>query len=216
MKKIIGINGSARKNWNTHILLNKALEGARQTGAETELYNLYDLNYKGCIGCLACKLKGSKDLGRCVINDDLKTVLNKIDNCDGFILGSPVYLGEITAMMRAFFERLIFQYLSYDDYSKPYFKRNIKTAFIYTMNAPVEAVSQFGLDKTFEKYEEMLKMYFGHSEIILCGETLQVNDYDKYHMSSWNGDDRHKRRKEVFPDECKLVYEFGGSFVKSE
>ncbi|SPF52384.1 hypothetical protein SBF1_5670010 [Candidatus Desulfosporosinus infrequens] len=53
--KIIAINGSPRKKWNTDILLNKALEGAASQGAETELIHLYDLNYKGCISCFACE-----------------------------------------------------------------------------------------------------------------------------------------------------------------
>ena len=118
--KVIAINGSARKDWNTHILLEKALEGAKSRGAETELVNLYDLDYKGCRGCLACKVKNSKGLGHCAVNDELKSVLDRIDTCDGLILGSPIYLGDVTAMMRAFWERLIFQYLNYDDYSKPF------------------------------------------------------------------------------------------------
>ncbi len=46
--KVIAINGSPRKKWNTAQLLNKALEGAKSQGAETELVNLYDLEYKGC------------------------------------------------------------------------------------------------------------------------------------------------------------------------
>ncbi|HEX2958113.1 MAG TPA: NAD(P)H-dependent oxidoreductase [Chitinispirillaceae bacterium] len=44
--KIIAVNGSPRKKWNTHILLNKCLEGAIETGAETELINLYDIQFK--------------------------------------------------------------------------------------------------------------------------------------------------------------------------
>jgi len=53
----IAMNGSPRKKWNTATLLEKALEGAASQGAETELVHLYDLNYKGCISCFACKLK---------------------------------------------------------------------------------------------------------------------------------------------------------------
>ena len=54
---IIAINGSPRKNGNTAALLNKALEGASSQGATTEMINLYDLNFKGCMSCFACKLK---------------------------------------------------------------------------------------------------------------------------------------------------------------
>ena len=49
--KVIAFNGGPRKNWNTAMLLEKALEGAKSQGAETELIHLYELNYKGCISC---------------------------------------------------------------------------------------------------------------------------------------------------------------------
>lgn len=48
LKKIIALNGSPRKDWNTAILLKKVLEGATSVGTEIEMINLYDLNYRGC------------------------------------------------------------------------------------------------------------------------------------------------------------------------
>ncbi len=51
--KVIGLNGSPRKGWNTATLLERALEGAASHGVQTELLHLYDLNYKGCISCFA-------------------------------------------------------------------------------------------------------------------------------------------------------------------
>jgi multimeric flavodoxin WrbA len=58
--KVIALNGSPRKKWNTSTLLKHALDGAASRGAKTELIHLYDYNYKGCISCFACKLKGGK------------------------------------------------------------------------------------------------------------------------------------------------------------
>lgn len=52
--KVIFINGSPRKGWNTHKLLESAMKGAADAGAETELIHLYDYEYKGCISCFAC------------------------------------------------------------------------------------------------------------------------------------------------------------------
>jgi multimeric flavodoxin WrbA len=206
--KIIAVNGSPRKNWNTHLLLNKALEGAQSTGAQTELIHLYDLDYKGCIGCLTCKLKNSKNLGHCVVNDGLAPLLDAIDKCDGLILGSPIYLGDVTAMMRVLLERFLFQYLSYDDYSKTYFNGNIKkSAFIYTMNAPKIFVRvEYG--KLFKRYKMSLSR-FGYVETLVSTETLQVSDYSKYHMASFNEADRKKRRDEVFPLDCGKAYDLG-------
>ena len=64
--KVIAINGSPRKKWNTAILLEKALEGAASQGADTELVHLYDLDFKGCSSCFSCKLKGGKSYGKII------------------------------------------------------------------------------------------------------------------------------------------------------
>jgi multimeric flavodoxin WrbA len=55
---VIGINGSPRKQWNTATLVTKALEGAAALGAATEQFHLYDLDFKGCKSCFACKTRG--------------------------------------------------------------------------------------------------------------------------------------------------------------
>ena len=72
--KVIAINGSPRKNWNTATMLEKALEGTASEGAETELIHLYDLNFKGCTSCFACKLKDGKSYGKCAMKDELTHV----------------------------------------------------------------------------------------------------------------------------------------------
>ncbi len=213
--KVIAVNGSPRKNWNTHTLLGKALEGAEAGGAQTERINLYDLKYKGCISCLACKVKNGKGLGRCAVDDGLKPVLDAIHTCDGLILGSPIYFGDVTAMMRAFWERLIFQYLSYDDYSKPFFTGTKKTAFIYTMNVPESMFSKIGYADRFQAYEATLKLYFGDATHMVSTETLQVTDYSKYHMASFDEADRKRRREKVFPQDCAKAYELGKSIASA-
>ena len=83
MTKALFINGSPRKNGNTAQLLKRAMEGAREAGAEVELVNLYDrsLNYKGCMSCFACKLKGGKK-GVCSFKDDLQPILQKAVEAD--------------------------------------------------------------------------------------------------------------------------------------
>ena len=106
--KVIAINGSPRKNWNTATLLEHALKGAASAGAETKMVHLYDLNYKGCTSCFACKLKGGESFGRCAVKDDLAPVLNEINEAGALILGSPIYFGDVTGEMRSFLERLFF------------------------------------------------------------------------------------------------------------
>ena len=69
---VMAINGSPRKKWNTATLLEHALAGAAAKGAQTEMIHLYDLNFKGCTSCFACKLKGGKSEGRCALKDEAR------------------------------------------------------------------------------------------------------------------------------------------------
>lgn len=68
--KVIALNGSPRKKWNTATLPENALEGAASRGAETELIHLYDLKFKGCLSCFACKTAGGESYGQCAVDDD--------------------------------------------------------------------------------------------------------------------------------------------------
>ena len=206
---VIAVNGSPRKNWNTGILLKKALEGAASKGASTEIINLYELSYKGCLGCLECKRVNGTSRGHCAVKDDLKPVLEKIENSDALIIGSPIYFSEITSMARAFFERLLFQYLSYDKDRTPLTPRVIPNAFIYTMNAGESALESLGYLKKFSEYAALLERVLGPTHSLYVTETLQVDDYTKYHMTGFNENKRRERRNSFFPADCERAAELG-------
>ena len=206
--KVIGVNGSARKGWNTHTLVQKALDGATSKGAQVEMVNLYDLNFKGCIGCLGCKLKGG-EVGRCVLKDELRPVFDQIADCDAFVLGSPIYIGEVTGELRSFYERLTFQYITYDKERTPFFTRKIKTGFVFTTNCPEKMYDQVGYTGKFKEYEGMLSRLFGECKTLAVSETWQIDDYDKYHMSMFDVPDRRRRREEVFPKDCENAFALG-------
>ena len=125
--KLIAINGSPRKEWNTATLVKKAVEGAESQMAKAELVNLYNLNYKGCISCFSCKEKGGKNYGRCAVKDSLTPIFRKIEEADALIFGSPIYLGSITGEMQSFLERLVFPYLTYTDPPETLFPKKIHT-----------------------------------------------------------------------------------------
>ena len=139
---VIAINGSPRKKWNTATLLGHALEGAASQGADTELVHLYDLDYTGCTSCFACKLKGGKSYGKCAVQDELTPILEKIPDAGALILGSPVYFGTVTGMMRCFMERLLFPYLAYTQPPSSLFPLEIPTAFVYTMNVSEQLMKE--------------------------------------------------------------------------
>jgi multimeric flavodoxin WrbA len=212
--KTIGINGSPRKGWNTSILVEEALRGAASKGSETELVNLYDLNFKGCISCFACKLKGGKSLGRCAANDDLKPVLDRIHECDALIIGSPIYISEVTAGVRALFERLTFQYITYGNKeTKSFFNRRVPTALIYTMNVGESALDEIGYTAKFKFYEDRYSGLFGPAKTLVSTETWQTTDYSKYEMTMFDGDERKKRREEVFPQDKRKAFELGAELA---
>lgn len=211
--KVMAFNGSPRKTWNTATLLENALEGSRSEGAETELIHLYDLDYKGCNSCFACKTKGSKSYGRCAVNDELTPILRKIEESDAIILGSPIYLGTVTGEMRSFLERLLFPYLTYTDPIQSLFPRKIKTGFIYTMNIRKEQLDEYGYNIMFETNENYLKMLFGSAESLMSFDTYQFNDYSKVVADRFDAERKAQRRAEIFPEDCRLAFEMGLRFT---
>jgi len=211
--KIIAINGSPRKKWNTATLLGRALEGASSKGAETELLHLYDLNFKGCISCFACKLKGGKSYGRCAVKDELTPLLEKLAAVDGIILGSPIYLGNVTGEMRSFLERLIFQYLVYDDGYSSIAPKKMKTGFIYTMNVDTDRMKQFSYEQNLIAMENAMSRTFGHNEVMYSNDTWQFDDYSKYETSAFNVEHKKQVRELQFPEDCRKAFDMGVRFA---
>jgi len=211
---VLAINGSPRKKWNTAMLLGKALEGAASQGAETELVHLYDLDYKGCTSCFACKLKGGKSYGRCAMSDGLTPLLAKIDTVAAFVLGSPVYFGTVTGEMRSFMERLLFPNLVYSRPPGSLFGRSIPTAFIYTMNVSEEIMREYQYPVHFGLNENVLRRTFGRAETLCSFETLQFDDYDKVVFNYFDPEERRERRRTVFPEDCARAFALGVRLVQ--
>jgi multimeric flavodoxin WrbA len=207
--RIIAFNGSPRKKWKTATLLGKALEGAASQGAKTELIHLYDLNFKGCISCFACKTKGGKSYGKCAVKDDLTPVFRKIEKSDAIILGSTIYFGNVPGEIRSFMGRLLFPYLTYIDPPQSLFPNRIKTGFIYTMNTTEEQMKERGYLQLFNHHEMILKMIFGASEYICSFDTYQFKDYSKVVSDRFGPEKKTKRRKEIFPIDCEKAFEMG-------
>lgn len=213
---VIAINGSPRKNGNTATLLNKALEGATLQGASTELIHLYDLNFKGCVSCFACKLKGGKSYGKCAYKDDLTPVLEKIESADAVILGSPIYFSNVTGEMRSFMERVIFQYLVYDENYSSLNENKKSIGLIYTMNVPESMINVIEYDRIFSQNEKTFERFFGATESLLVTDTYQFSDYSKYVATAFDESAKAKRRQDVFPKDCEKAFEMGIRFASNQ
>lgn len=208
MKKIIAINASPRGTWNTAQLVQAAARGAEASGAEVEYIDLYKLdNYKGCISCFGCKRE--KTYGICMAKDDLTPVLEAIREADGLILGSPNYLSEMTASFRALYERLVFQSLTYNLEEPNCNKHMIPVVLIMTTNCPEEAYAQVGYDVMLEKYQGTLSRFVGPTEVLACGNTLQVKDYSQFKWTMFKPEDKKKHHDETFDEYKSRAFAMG-------
>ncbi len=205
MKAVI-LNGSPRKKWNTDLMLREAEKGAASVGAETEYINLFDLNYTGCRSCMACKRKGA-DRCKCYWKDDLSPVIDSIFSADALIIGSPIYLGDITSQVHGLIERLHFCTLSYDDYSN-YFTGRVNVGIILTMNAP-KPYYNMSYKKKAKEIADIFKSLNGDVEVYPCCDTLQVNDYSKFDMSGFNEAHKKEMREKNFPNDLENAFKLG-------
>jgi multimeric flavodoxin WrbA len=214
--KVIAVNGSPRKDWNTAAMLRQALQGSADRGAITELIHLYELDYRGCSSCFACKTRGGPSYGRCALQDDLAPVLQRIEKAGALILGSPIYFGQVSGGMRSFLERLLFPYLRYSRSERSLFPGKMDTAWIYTMNCPESSLKDTGYDRVFAENERLLKMIFGGSCYTLTShETLQFTDYSKVDADMFDPAERKARHERIFPRDCARAYDLGARLASS-
>lgn len=142
--KLIAVNGGPRKKWNTGQLMAKVVEGAQTAGADAKLFHLYDLDYKGCTSCFACKRIDGASYGRCAMRDGLTPLLDEIHDADALVLGSPVYFAGATGMARCFLERMAYPYVAYTNPPESLAPRRYRTAAIYTMGIPEDGMASMG------------------------------------------------------------------------
>ena len=189
MKHILIVDGGPRRAMNTAALCNAFAEGARAASPEIEgeRVRLYDLPpYKGCVSCLACKLKGREN-GLCAIRDGLTDALRAANDADGLAIASPIYFSEWTAMTRAFLERLVFPWLRYTDFSCSAPKKK-PLAWIYSMNAPESMMPD--IRKHLAILEGAVARGVGDPApaFVEAHSTVQVKDYSRYAMDGLQPD----------------------------
>ena len=212
MKKIVAINCSPRSTWNTATLVREAAKGAEEQGAEITVIDLYKLEkFTGCISCFGCKLPDN--LGKCVCKDGLTSVLEAIRDADGLIIGSPNYLGDVTAGFRALFERLIFQSLTYKTEVRSYNQKQIPVLMIMTSNASEDFYAQIGYDAMLQRYQGSLNTFVGPTKILISSDTLQVKDYSRYNWTMFNPEAKKARHEAVFPEDKKKAFTLGAQMV---
>jgi multimeric flavodoxin WrbA len=210
---IVAINGSPRKNWNTAILLDKALEGAVSQKANTETINLYDLKYKGCTSCFFCKRK-DREHGQCAMKDDLTPVLERLITADAIVLGSPIYFMNITSGMVAFLERFLFSNMIYSMEIPTVYPRKIPSGFIYTMGVTEKQADEFGVKTNLKAFQNVIERILGLTpELLFSYNTYQFTDYKKFESSMFSEEEKAKHKEKQFPIDCEHAFDMGKKLV---
>ncbi len=205
MKKIIVIDGGPRKNFNTASMLQKFAEGATSVSDKIEVktVRLYGLDYKGCMSCMACKIKG-KASNICKFKDALTPVLEEIAEADGLVLGSPIYFGDVTGQMRTFLERLAFPWLSYNDYSMTAPKR-MPVVLMETMNGLPDKNNSQG----YGSLEYCIQTALGEPEHLNAYNTYQVKNYERFELASFSEEAKRQWRDEHWEQDLQKAFDVG-------
>ncbi len=212
MKRIVAINCSPRTVWNTATLVREAAKGAEKEGAEVKIIDLYKLEkFTGCISCFGCKLPDN--LGKCICRDGLAPVLEEIRSADGLIIGTPNYLGDVSAGFRALYERLIFQSLTYKTEVRSYNQKQLPVLMIMTSNASEDFYAQIGYDEMLKRYQGTLETFVGPTKILISSDTLQVKDYSRYNWTMFDPEHKKARHEAVFPEDKKKAFALGEQMV---
>jgi multimeric flavodoxin WrbA len=161
--KILGIEGGPRKDGNTEKLVRRVLAGAAEAGCRTEFLKLAELTINYCRGCSSCRATGE-----CVIKDDMDRVVEAIQQCDVIVLGSPIFMWQVSGTTKVFMDRLC-RLLT------PKYESRLngqkKIAFAYTQGNPDP-----NLFKPYFDYQEKLYAFLGFT---LAGRVLAVGTRTK-------------------------------------
>lgn len=163
--KVLGLVGSPNINGNTAKLVNAILEGAAENGAEKVIYNLGSLNIKGCDACCKCQ-----ESGCCLIDDDMQEIYQQIQTADMVVLGSPVYMWQMTAQTKLLIDRMT-------AFLKPNFSSrldNKKLILVFSQGSPDRDAF-----KPYFKYTAGLLYYLGFDVL----DTVIAAGTDKLEVS---------------------------------
>ena len=101
--KVLIINGSPRQNSNTAIALAEMEKVFLKNGIETEIVQIGAKEIRGCISCGYCYKNG-----KCSIDDIVNEIAPKFEQCDGLVIGSPVYYASANGTLISFLDRLFY------------------------------------------------------------------------------------------------------------
>ncbi len=133
MSYVLGLAGSPREGGNSRLLLQAALEGVRENRRATEEVILADFNIQPCIECGGCD-----ETGKCILEDDMDYLYQKIKESSGLIFSTPIFFGHLPAQAKAAIDRFQAWWVARYILEEPYFEKKRPGALIVVggMNRP--------------------------------------------------------------------------------
>lgn len=169
--KIVGFIGSPRKKGNTTTIVNEVLRGAQAAGAETKVFNLNQLSIRGCQACYKCQTPE----GKCVQKDDMAPLYDEIYSADAVVIGTPIYMFQVTGQTKIFIDRL-FAFLYLKDGQPGNFRNKLKgkkTVTVFSQGQPDTSLFASNFDLT----EGVLSFVgFKVQERIVAGGMMSEDD----------------------------------------
>ncbi len=128
-KEIVIFNGSPRMDGNTVTLLDTVARGARDNGAEVKYYTLFKMKFMACQSCFSCRINDD-----CIIKDELHEALQKVKTADAIVVGSPIYMMQMTGPVKNMYDR--FFPLTDSQYNPRFGKKKLLTVYSQGMENP--------------------------------------------------------------------------------
>ena len=175
-----------------------------------ERIDLFDLDFRGCISCFACKRLGGPSYTKCAQRDALTPVLEKILAADALIVAAPIYYGEVPGAVRSFYERLLFPPNHYTGGAPDEgYGRRIRCGLIYTMGVADQAAHEKTNYDTTARDAARFQRFLGDTETLNAFNAWQFDDYSKYASSGFDPVKKKAWLETEFPKECQRAYEMG-------
>jgi multimeric flavodoxin WrbA len=198
------------------MLVTEALRGAAEEGAQTKAFDLYQLYFKGCCSCFSCKTKSGYLGGVCALKDELSPILELLRKATGLVLGSPIYLWNVTGAVRNFIERYGFINLEYNPESPSILLSGPGVGLIYTMGVPESALKNIGADFVFSALKKLFldRIKSPVVEELYACDTKQFTDYGRYQAPAFDPIHKKKFHEEDFPKRLQRALEIGRALGK--
>lgn len=166
--KVLGFVGSPRKEGSTARLVNAVLDGARAKGAQTQCRYLAELRIGGCRSCFDCR-----NTGRCTLADDMPAIHDELHRCDAAVVGTPIYMGQMSGQTKIFVDRLY--PLLAPDFSSRLTKKP-KLVLAVTQGQPDVNAFKAYIDSTAKT---LGFLGFSVVDVIVAGGTRGADDLDR-------------------------------------